>query len=107
MKAHTYKLLYIVFLLAVMVGTMQAQSYIIEKADMNQGLESNDILCTAQDCNGVIYVGTGGGLYRFNGYNFETFPSESERGGGRRYYWTRGLPNIDRRTKRYTVGDCR
>lgn len=81
MKAHTYKLLYIVFLLAVMVGTMQAQSYIIEKADMNQGLESNDILCTAQDCNGVIYVGTGGGLYRFNGYNFETFPSESERGG--------------------------
>ena len=67
MKAHTYKLLYIVFLLAVMVGTMQAQSYIIEKADMNQGLESNDILCTAQDCNGVIYVGTGGGLYRFNG----------------------------------------
>ena len=66
MNARIYDYLYITFLLVVMSGTVQAQSYIIEKADMNQGLESNDILCTAQDRNGVIYVGTGGGLYRFN-----------------------------------------
>lgn len=74
MKTDKHISLLMVSLFHFMALTINAQPYIIEKIGINQGFKSNDILCSAQDRNGILYVGTGSGLYRFNGYSFEIFP---------------------------------
>jgi hypothetical protein len=37
------------------------------------GLPQSQIQCVSQDCTGFIWVGTKGGLARFDGFNFESF----------------------------------
>ena len=75
MTVRTYIFILLTPLLAVTAGTVPAQSYTIDKASTKHGLGSGDIHCTAQDRHGTVYVGTGSGLYRFNGTDFEPFPA--------------------------------
>ena len=75
MTVRTYIFILLTPLLVVTAGTVLAQSYTIDKACTKHGLGSGDIHCTAQDRHGTVYVGTGSGLYRFNGTDFESFPA--------------------------------
>ena len=46
---------------------------VFEHYSTQNGLSQNDIRCIFQDSFGFIWIGTHGGLNRFDGYNFKTF----------------------------------
>ena len=44
-----------------------------EHINMNNGLSNNSVTCFLQDTQGFIWIGTGSGLNRFDGYNFKIY----------------------------------
>lgn len=67
-------LLIIIFLLAGRFG--QGQNYIFNRISMGEGLLSNHVLCVWQDKTGYLWIGTQGGLQRFDGITMRTVLEE-------------------------------
>jgi ligand-binding sensor domain-containing protein/two-component sensor histidine kinase len=70
MKLFTW----IVFVAISAMGMAQDYSFITYSN--GQGLPQSQVQCITQDNDGYLWVGTLGGLAKFNGKNFTTFPLE-------------------------------
>ncbi len=55
------------------IHNLNAQSFRFKTFDSNVGLPQNFVYCITQDHSGFIWMGTGEGLVRYNGLNFESF----------------------------------
>ena len=79
MKRHSVLLLLLLLSLPGLLRTRTAHAQIpepqFETINNLKNLPYKDILCLYQDPQGYIWIGTGNGLYRFNGYNTEEFRS--------------------------------
>jgi len=49
-----------------------------ERLGIKQGLSQNSVLCILQDSQGFLWVGTQGGLNRYDGYEFKVFHHDPE-----------------------------
>lgn len=63
------------------VSTCEGQSYYFKQYQADDGLAHNSVNTVMQDQKGMIWVGTRGGLNRFDGYTFKTFKNEKSRFG--------------------------
>lgn len=62
----------IIFLL-LLTGTGVAQRFYSRNYTINDGLPSNIIHAIVKDSRGILWIGTGGGLCRFDGNNFQVY----------------------------------
>ena len=67
------RLLYIFFFLSCLSLSLSAQSPRFVNYGPADGLASSSVYAIAQDADGFLWVGTRGGLYRFDGIRFEAF----------------------------------
>src|SRR5262245_39152171 len=51
----------------------QPREIVFKRYTAEEGLPSSYISCLWQDHRGFLWVGTGNGLYRFDGYTFKAF----------------------------------
>jgi len=58
-------------------GLSQILEYRFQNLTVEDGLPSSLVTCTVQDSRGFIWIGTSGGLLRFDGYSFKKFSSIS------------------------------
>jgi len=63
------------------VSTCEGQSHYFKQYQADDGLAHNSVNTVIQDKKGMIWVGTRGGLNRFDGYTFKTFKDEKSRFG--------------------------
>ena len=64
-------------LLMFMPSILQSQSYYFDSYSVEDGLNSSKVYSLLQDQNDYIWLGTAGGVSRFDGINFENFTSEN------------------------------
>ena len=74
----TIKKLIIVLLLALPMAVVA--DYLFKTLDARNGLTSSQINCIMKDSRGYVWFGTPAGLYRFDGYVFKNFQSDSQDG---------------------------
>src|SRR6476659_7082467 len=60
-------------LLSAVVRNTYAQDLEFKHLSIDNGLSQNTVNSIAQDKKGIIWVGTLGGLNKFNGYDFTVF----------------------------------
>ncbi len=63
------------------VFTCRGQSYYFKHYQADDGLAHNSVSAIIQDKKGLIWVGTRGGLNRFDGYTFKTYKNEKSKFG--------------------------
>lgn len=88
--------------IALLAGALAAQtttssrgeSYIIDQWTVNNGLPQNTVASVIQTSDGFLWLGTNGGLVRFDGVRFQSFPM-SEGGEGRAYRITSLVEGLD------------
>lgn len=68
----------IALLLAIPVVVTAA--YLFKKLDARNGLTSSQVNCILKDSRGFMWMGTPAGLYRYDGYTFRHFQSDSQNG---------------------------
>ena len=54
--------------------------YLFKTLDARDGLTSSQVNCILKDSRGYVWFGTPAGLYRFDGYTFRNFQSDSQDG---------------------------
>ena len=74
----TIKRLLIVLLLALPLAVLA--DYLFKTLDAREGLTSSQVNCILKDSKGYMWFGTPAGLYRFDGYTFRNFQSDSQDG---------------------------
>ena len=74
----TIKKLIIVLLLTLPMAMVA--DYLFKTLDARDGLTSSQINCIMKDSRGYVWFGTPAGLYRFDGYVFKNFQSDSQDG---------------------------
>ena len=74
----TIKKLLIVLLLTLPL--VVAADYLFKTLDARDGLTSSQVNCILKDSRGYIWFGTPAGLYRYDGYSFRNFQSDSQDG---------------------------
>ena len=74
----TIKKLIIMLLLALPMAVVA--DYLFKTLDARDGLTSSQINCIMKDSRGYVWFGTPAGLYRFDGYVFKNFQSDSQDG---------------------------
>ncbi len=74
----TIKRLLIVIMLSLPLGVVA--EYLFKTLDARDGLTSSQINCILKDSRGFMWFGTPAGLYRFDGYTFKNFQSDSQDG---------------------------
>ena len=57
-----------------------AADYLFKTLDAHDGLTSSQVNCILKDGRGYMWFGTPAGLYRFDGYTFKNFQSDSQDG---------------------------
>lgn len=67
-------LLSVLFLLFQLAAKPQSQSYLFSRLNVEDGLRSNYVTAIFQDTKGFMWIGTEGGLQRYDGKQFEYFP---------------------------------
>lgn len=68
------KLLKLIYLLLICFLTnAQIPNLTFEHLTVKEGLPSNDIWQVSKDKQGFLWIGTGRGICRYDGYNFQTF----------------------------------
>ncbi|TXK28595.1 response regulator [Pontibacter qinzhouensis] len=75
------KILLLFFLVCQAVSGARAglhDAYKFSLLDMNNGLAHNQVNCFLKDSKGYMWVGTNGGLSRYDGYQFTTFRHDSK-----------------------------
>ena len=55
-------------------------AYLFKTLDAREGLTSSQVNCILKDSRGYVWFGTPAGLYRFDGYTFRNFQSDSQDG---------------------------
>lgn len=73
------KFTYILAILVALTGALSAQTseILFDHYTRNQGLSQNTIYALFQDHLGFLWIGTGDGLCRFDGYTFKNFRMSS------------------------------
>ena len=71
------KILLFVLLLAPMTAKAE---YLFKTLDARNGLTSSQINCIIKDSRGFMWFGTPAGLYRYDGYKFKHFQTDSQDG---------------------------
>ena len=74
------KLRKILFAFLLILPLMAAGAYLFKTLDTRNGLTISQINCILKDSRGYIWLGTPGGLYRYDGYTFRNFQSNSQDG---------------------------
>ena len=72
------KLLGIVMML--LLPMLMSGAYLFKTLDASNGLTSSQINCILKDSRGFVWFGTPAGLYRYDGYTFRHFQSDSQDG---------------------------
>ena len=72
------KRILLIFMLALPLAA--AGVYLFKTLDARNGLISSQINCILKDQRGYVWFGTPAGLYRFDGYMFKNFQSNSQDG---------------------------
>jgi ligand-binding sensor domain-containing protein/AraC-like DNA-binding protein/DNA-binding NarL/FixJ family response regulator len=75
---RTIKKLLIVLMLTLPLAVVAA--YLFKTLDAHNGLTSSQVNCILKDTRGYVWFGTPAGLYRFDGYTFRNFQSDSQDG---------------------------
>ena len=72
----------IVFTIAILLAPVTGISaqYLFKTLNSKDGLSNSQINCIHKDNRGFMWFGTPGGLYRFDGYTFKNFQSNSQDG---------------------------
>lgn len=73
MNRSTKNSFYLFFFLSASLLRPQPPEASFRRYTADDGLESHHIACLLQDHRGFLWVGTGNGLYRFDGYRFKAF----------------------------------
>ena len=68
-------------LLCFAVHTCKGQSYYFKHYQADDGLAHNSVNTIIQDKKGLIWIGTRGGLNRFDGYTFKTYKNKKDKFG--------------------------
>ena len=63
--------------LIVACGLARTQEYAFREYSLKQGLPQSQVMAINQDADGFLWVGTLGGLARFDGSNFDVFTLEN------------------------------
>jgi ligand-binding sensor domain-containing protein len=66
-------LLLIIITVSISALAQPAGRYLFSQLDTRDGLLSNNVLAVQQDTKGYIWVGTGGGVQRYDGHRFLSF----------------------------------
>lgn len=74
----TIRRLLIVLMLTLPMAVVAA--YLFKTLDAHDGLTSSQVNCILKDSRGYVWFGTPAGLYRFDGYTFHNFQSDSQNG---------------------------
>ncbi len=72
-KISTYARLLLLAIFAHITVFTHSQSLDFINFDSNKGLPQNFVYCMAQDHSGYLWIGTGEGLVRYDGINFNTY----------------------------------
>lgn len=73
-KQVTFVIPGIVLLILIFAGHAAAQHYNFKNYTLDNGLAQSQVVCSLQDSNGFLWLGTyGGGVSRFDGNKFENF----------------------------------
>ena len=70
----------LLLILALALPLTAAGVYLFKTLDARSGLISSQINCVLKDQRGYVWFGTPAGLYRFDGYTFKNFQSNSQDG---------------------------
>jgi len=70
----------IIMLLILALPMAVAGTYLFKTLDIKDGLTSSQINCILKDGRGYVWFGTPAGLYRYDGYTFRNFQSNSQDG---------------------------
>ena len=70
----------ILLLLAIIMPLAATGVYLFKTLDAQNGLTSSQINCILKDSRGYVWLGTPAGLYRYDGYVFKNFQSDSQDG---------------------------
>ncbi|MGN8057709.1 ligand-binding sensor domain-containing protein [Pedobacter sp. 22163] len=62
-----------IFLFLTVARCAIAQPFYFKNYQVENGLSNNSVICSLQDKNGFLWLGTKDGLNRFNGYQFKIF----------------------------------
>ncbi|MFA6086555.1 two-component regulator propeller domain-containing protein [Mucilaginibacter sp.] len=68
-------------ILLLIASFCSAQSYYFQHYQADDGLAHNTVNTIMQDSRGMMWVGTRGGLNRFDGYTFKTFANDANKPG--------------------------
>lgn len=74
---HIKRLLIVLMLLLPLAVVAD---YLFKTMDARDGLTSSQVNCILKDSRGYMWFGTPAGLYRFDGYTFRNFQSDSQDG---------------------------
>ncbi|GAA6205838.1 response regulator [Thalassotalea sp. SU-HH00458] len=75
---HLKLMLFAILCLNLFVMPLFAKDFYVEHYDRDQGLSQASVQTMLIDEQGFLWVGTGDGLNRFDGYNFTVYKSDSE-----------------------------
>jgi len=75
---RTIKKILFVLLLLIPLGVVA--DYLFKTLEARDGLTSSQVNCILKDSRGYMWFGTPAGLYRFDGYTFRNFQSDSQNG---------------------------
>lgn len=75
---RTIKRLLIATLFALPLAVVA--DHLFKTLDAHDGLTSSQVNCIMKDSRGYVWIGTPAGLYRFDGYTFRNFQSDSQDG---------------------------
>ncbi|WP_460813090.1 EAL domain-containing protein [Luteimonas pelagia] len=77
-------LLAVLFAMLAMAAPARAdvREFFFERLGSEQGLAQNTVTSLAQDAHGFVWVGTQGGLHRYDGQRFQPFRHDPRRLGG-------------------------
>ncbi len=70
----------ILLLLALVIPLAAAGLYLFKTLGSQNGLSSSQVNCIMKDSRGYVWLGTTAGLYRYDGYVFKNFQSDSQDG---------------------------
>ncbi|WP_256002280.1 ligand-binding sensor domain-containing protein [Pedobacter deserti] len=80
-SGNIIKRAFVVLCLVCLSGFGHAQYHYFERLQADEGLQHNSVTAITQDRKGFIWVGTKGGLSRFDGIAFRNFVMPDERSG--------------------------